>query len=84
MDQPEVFVYALSTCGHCKNAKRLLNEKGVAFDSIEVDLLPKDELNKVLEDVRKLNPATSFPTIKIGDKVVVGYREEAILEALGL
>ncbi len=84
MDQPEVFVYALSTCGHCKNAKRLLTEKGIAFDSIEVDLLPKDELNKVLEDVRKLNPATSFPTIKIGDKIIVGYREAEILEALGL
>lgn len=83
MDQPEVFVYALSTCGHCKNAKRLLDEKGVEYDFVDVDLLPKDELNKVLDDVRKINPNTSFPTIKIGDKVVVGYQENAILEALG-
>jgi glutaredoxin-like protein NrdH len=83
MDQPEVFIYALSTCGHCRNAKRLLDEKGVKFDFVDVDLLPKDELNKVLDEVRKINPSTSFPTIKIGDKVIVGYQETAILEALG-
>jgi len=60
---------------------RLLDEKGVKYDFIDVDLVPKDELNKILDEVRKLNPATSFPTIKIGDKIVVGYREEALLEA---
>lgn len=84
MDQPTVFLYALSTCGHCRNTKRLLDEKGVEYDFIDVDLLPKDDLNKVLDDVRKLNPSTSFPTIKIGDKIIVGYQEAAILEALGL
>jgi glutaredoxin-like protein NrdH len=84
MDQPKVFLYALSTCGHCRNTKRLLDENKVEYDFVDVDLLPKDELKKVLEDVRKYNPQTSFPTILIGDKVIVGYREADILEALGL
>jgi glutaredoxin-like protein NrdH len=84
MDQPKVFVYALSTCGHCRNAKRLLDNNGVVYDSVEVDLLPKAELKKVLEDVAKVNPQRSFPTIVIGDKVIVGDREAEILEALGL
>ncbi|OFW56558.1 MAG: NrdH-redoxin [Actinobacteria bacterium RBG_16_64_13] len=84
MEQPKVFIYALSTCGHCRNTKRLLEEKNVHYDFVDVDLLPRDEMKKVLEDVRKVNPQAAFPTILIGDKVIVGYRELDILEALGL
>ena len=84
MEQPKVFLYALSTCGHCKNAKRLLEEDGVQYEFVDVDLLPKDEMNKVLDEVRKVNPQCSFPTLLIGDKVIVGYREQDIQEALGL
>jgi len=84
MDQPRVFLYALSTCGHCRAAKKLLDEKGVKYDFVDVDLLPRDELRKVLDEVSKMNPQRSFPTIIIGDKVIVGTRELEILEALGL
>ena len=84
MDQPKVFLYALSTCGHCKNTKKLLDDNSVEYDFVYVDLLSKDEMGKVLDEVRKVNPQTSFPTILIGDKVIVGYRELEILEALGL
>jgi glutaredoxin-like protein NrdH len=84
MDQPKVFLYALSTCGHCRNTKRLLDDNKVQYDFVDVDLLPKDEMNKVLDEVRKVNPQVAFPTLLIGDKVIVGYRELEILEALGL
>jgi glutaredoxin-like protein NrdH len=84
MDHPEVFVYALSTCGHCRNTKKLLDANNVKYDFVDVDLLPRDELKKTLDDVRKVNPQAAFPTILIGDKVIVGYRELEILEALGL
>jgi glutaredoxin-like protein NrdH len=83
MDQPKVFVYALSTCGHCKAAKKLLDQQGVKYDFVDVDLLSRDELRKVLEEVAKVNPQRSFPTIIIGEKIVVGNREQEILEALG-
>jgi glutaredoxin-like protein NrdH len=84
MDQPKVFLYALSTCGHCRAAKKLLDENGVKYDFVDVDLLPRDELRKILDEVSKVNPQRSFPTILIGDKVIVGNRELEILEALGL
>ena len=84
MDKPRVFVYALSTCGHCRAAKKFLADKGVEYDSIDVDLLPRDDLRKTLSEVAKLNPSQSFPTIVIGDVVIVGNREAEILEALGL
>ncbi|NLV72181.1 MAG: glutaredoxin family protein [Actinobacteria bacterium] len=83
-DQPKVFVYALSTCGHCRNTKKLLDAHNVEYDSVDVDLLPRDEMKKTLEEVRKVNPQAAFPTTLIGDKVIVGYREVEILEALGL
>ena len=84
MDRPKVFVYALSTCGHCRAAKKLLADKGVEYDFVDVDLLPREELREILAEVAKVNPAQSFPTIVIGDKVIVGHRETEILEALGL
>jgi glutaredoxin-like protein NrdH len=84
MDQPKVFVYAISTCGHCRAAKKLLSDNGVQYDFVDVDLLPREEMRKVLAEVAKVNPQQSFPTIIIGDTVIVGDREPEILEALGL
>ncbi len=84
MEQPKVFLYALSTCGHCRAAKRFLDDQGVAYDFVYVDELSREELKKTLEEVAKVNPQRSFPTIVIGEKVVVGNREADILEALGL
>ncbi|MCX5829517.1 MAG: glutaredoxin family protein, partial [Deltaproteobacteria bacterium] len=32
----------------------------------------------------KYNPNRSFPTIVIGDKVIIGFNEKALREALGI
>ena len=79
-----VKMYSLSTCGHCKATKRLLDECSVRYDFTDVDLLEGDERAAILDDVRKLNPRCSFPTIIIGGKVIVGFKENEIKEALGL
>ncbi|MBU4565272.1 MAG: glutaredoxin family protein [Desulfarculus sp.] len=81
---PPVKLFALSTCSHCRNTRKFLDENNVAYDAVEVDLCPLDEREEVINEVRKYNPATSFPTLVIGDKVIVGYRENEIKEALGL
>ncbi|MFP4193657.1 MAG: glutaredoxin family protein [Desulfobacterales bacterium] len=83
-ETPDVKVYALSTCAHCKNAKKLLSNCNVNYDSVEVDLLSGEERQEILEEVKAINPRCSFPTIKIGDKVIVGYKEDEIKEALGV
>jgi glutaredoxin len=54
------------------------------YEFVDVDLLEGDERQAILEDVKKFNPKCSFPTIIIGDKVIVGFKEEKIKEALGL
>ncbi len=83
-NQPDIKMYALSTCSHCKATKKFLNECDVQYDFTDVDLLEGEERQAILEDVRKINPRCSFPTIVIGDRVIVGYKEDEIKEALGL
>ncbi len=82
--EKQVKLYTLSTCSHCKATKKFLGDCNVHYDFVDVDLLEGEEREAILEDVRKLNPQCSFPTIIIGDTVIVGFREEKIREALGL
>jgi len=77
-------LYALSTCGHCRAAKKLLDECGVEYDKIDVDLISGEERIALIEAVKQLNPRCTFPTLVIGDQVIVGFHEEKIKEVLGL
>jgi len=84
MAQPQVKMYTLSTCHHCKAAKKFLASCGVKFEFTDVDQLTGAEREAALAEVRRLNPECSFPTILIGNQVVVGDNEEKIRKALGL
>ena len=87
MTDKKVQVYSLSTCSHCKATKKFLSDCTVQYDFVNVDEHHGDERKAILEDVKKFNPRCSFPTIIIGEKVIVGYKEGEIkeaLEALGL
>ena len=77
-------LYTLSTCVHCSAAKRFLREHSIDYDYVDVDLLEGDERKAILEDVRRFNPKCSFPTVIIGETVIVGFKEDKIKEALGL
>ena len=79
-----VKLYTLSTCSHCKATKEFLNDCSVKYEFEDVDLLEGEERKAILEDVRKWNPKCSFPTIVIGDKVIAGFKENEIREALGI
>lgn len=80
----KVRIYTLSTCSHCKAAKKFLNENNVVFDATDVDLLQGTDRENVLNEVVQYNPQRSFPTIIIGDKIIIGFKEVDIKEALGL
>lgn len=84
MEEKSVKIYTLSTCSHCKATKKLLSDCKVKYEFKDVDLLEGEERTAVLEEVRKINKRCSFPTIIIGDKVIVGHREKEIREVLGL
>ena len=80
----KVKMYTLSTCSHCKATKKFLSDKKIAFDFIDVDLLKGEERDRILEEVMQYNPNRSFPTILIGDVVIIGFKEKDIKEALGI
>ena len=68
----------------CKSVKKLLSKLDVAYEFTDVDLLKSEEQNAVIEKIKAVNPRCAFPTILIGDVVIVGYREAEIRKALGL
>ncbi len=82
--EKSVKMYTLSTCSHCKSTKKFFDQCAVKYESIDVDLLDEKERIAILEDIKKWNPQCSFPTIIIGDRVIIGYREAEIKEALEL
>ncbi len=81
---PPVKLYTLSSCSHCRHTKQFLNELGVQYDFIDVDLLQGQERAEIIEEIKKYNPNTSFPTILIGDRIIIGFKENEIRGALGL
>ena len=77
-------LYSLSTCSHCRSCKKFHGDSGVVFEFTDVDLLPEDEKKATIEEIKKLTSRCAFPTVIIGEKIIVGFRENEIKEALGL
>ncbi len=78
-DRGDLILYALSTCRWCNMTKELLQSLNLKFRYIYADLLPPEELEAVISEVERFNPAGSFPTLVINRKeAIVGYREDEI------
>jgi glutaredoxin-like protein NrdH len=81
MAKPKLF--ALSTCVHCSKVKELLTSLDVDFDTLYVDRMSGDERNQRMRELKDYNPQLSFPTLVVGDEVVVGNKEQKIRQILG-
>ena len=77
-------LYTLSTCVHCAATKRFLREHGIEFDYVDVDLLDGTDREVIREEVMKVSGGLRFPTIVVGKKVIVGFREDDLRKALGI
>jgi len=82
--KPKIKLYTLSTCSHCMRTKRFFKDNQIDMEFTDVDLLSGEERERVMNEVRKLNPDCSFPTICIDNNVIVGFNEEELRKALGL
>ncbi|NLS76756.1 MAG: glutaredoxin family protein [Chloroflexi bacterium] len=80
----QVFLFALSTCGWCRRTREFLEANGVEYTYIYVDLLKGDERKEALDEMRKWTPRQAFPTIIVGEEVLVGLDEDKLRGALGL
>ena len=81
---PQVKLYTLSTCIHCRNCKDYLKENDVEYEYVDVDKTSGAEREAMIEEVKKYNSDLSFPTVIIGDKIIVGFKKDEMKEALGL
>jgi len=74
-----LILYALSTCIWCKKTKTLLENLGIDFYYIDVDLLEEAEKVRITNELKIWNPQSSFPTLVINhEKCIVGFSEEKI------
>ncbi len=78
----EVMLYALSTCPFCKMTKNYFEKHHIPYQSVDVDLLEPEEREKTIAKVQEISGRRAFPVIVIGEKVIVGYDEVSIAEAL--
>ena len=81
---PRIKLYTLSTCSHCMRTKRFFKDNDIEMESFDVDLLSGAERERVMDEMRKLNPDCTFPTICIDDTTIVGFNEEKLKKALKL
>lgn len=80
MTRPRLF--ALSTCMHCARVKALLLSLHADFDTLYVDRLDGEERSHCLNELKRYASDFSFPTLVVGDDVVIGAREQRIREIL--
>ena len=78
-------LFALSTCIWCKKVKLLLEDIGVAYEYIYIDLLNDTAQSEALEILEDFNTSLSFPTLVINNTdCVVGFKPQEIRGKLGL
>ena len=78
-----VMLFALSTCGWCKKTRMLMEELGVEYDYIYVDLTSGDERDEAVAALEKFNSDVSFPTLVINNSdVIIGLKEDEIKSKL--
>jgi glutaredoxin len=71
-------IYSTSWCGPCKNAKRLLDERGLSYDEIDID-----EIGWSRDDLYDLTGGRTVPQIVINEKPVGGYGDLLKLDREG-
>lgn len=78
-DKGKVVLYALSTCMWCKKTKTLLKELEVAYDYVDIDLLPPEEKPEVREQVIKWKGQAVYPCIVINDERCIPRFDEVLI-----
>jgi len=73
----EVKIYTTQTCPYCTMAKDYLRSKGVEFEEIDVS----SDREKAMEMMKK-SGQMGVPQIEINGKMIVGFNQAAIDEAM--
>ncbi len=71
-------IYSTSWCVPCKNVKRLLQERGLSYDEIDIE-----ERGWSRDDLYDLTGGRTVPQIVINEKPVGGYDDLLKLDREG-
>jgi len=78
METSKIKVYSTPGCHNCNQARKLLSDKGVEFEYIDVT---RD--GEALREMKRISHgARSVPVISICDKVLVGFNKVELEKAL--
>lgn len=72
----KVLVYTTPTCVFCKNVKAFLDEKGVAYESIDV-LADADKAQEMIDKSGQMG----VPVTDYNGKIIVGFDKAKLEEA---
>lgn len=71
----DVAMFSFTTCPFCRRAKDVLDEKGVSYQTMELDELDGTEGNEIRAVLGKRTKRTSVPSIFIGGKYIGGCND---------
>ena len=78
MSEPKVVMYATDWCPYCARARRLLEDKGIAFEEIDVEARPEARAEMMARSRRH-----TVPQIFVGGTHVGGCDDLYELDARG-
>jgi len=64
-------LYAISTCGWCKRAKKVLNENEVEYEYIDLDIANQEDKEIIRKDIQKRGGILAYPTVIIDDQILL-------------
>ena len=75
----KVIVYSTSWCGPCKNAKRLLSDRGISFSEIDIE-----EQGMSRDDLFDITGSRTVQQNEIDQKTIGGYDDLVKIDSDGL
>ena len=79
----KVLMYAISTCGWCKRAKKFLKDNDVEYEYVDVDLCSWKDKEKIRQDIQNRGGRLAYPTIIIDNKILLtGASPDKLREVL--
>jgi len=78
-NQKEVIVYSTPTCPYCVMVKAFLKEKGIDYRDIDA-ATDEESAREMVEKTGQMG----VPVVMIGETVIIGFDQEAIIKTLGL
>ncbi|HMK47268.1 MAG TPA: glutaredoxin family protein [Methanocella sp.] len=75
-------MYTLSTCPWCRKTKKFFSDRNIQFEFVDYDLASNDVQEKISSEMMKHTGHISFPFVRIGDNVVIGFNPDRFEQLL--